>query len=402
MKKQSFILILLVCCFFSSCNYSYSENVKDNNYKIVQNETIDEINDTQADKIDSVYETDKITILKIGKKFAIYDKETDSMVFEPIIDEISAFNENEYKVKVGNLVGYVNIENKNNFLTNYDDINLFGNYIKTIKENKYGLIDKESNIILKPIYEKVGLFYNDGKEYISAKYAGKYKLYQNTGKLIPEEDLYVVLNDQNSLLAINLKPELKKYRYNNAQIYQETDSEYEIKEVNMNETNQENKTKKRNLIKEYIEMNPVEGKDNQFIFANKIYTLIQKDNKYGIHTLKNKEIIPANYDQIIPVEPTEKYKQAIFITIENGIYSEYSIDGKLLAEQVYDKLNIYKNGKLYIYKKENGIWTLRHNNQVIGQMNYYNGVYKFNRIKRNTFRLNKINELFIILSEHAI
>lgn len=399
MKKQSFILILLVCCFFSSCNYSYSENVKDNNYEIVQNETIDEINDTQADKIDSVYETDKITILKIGKKFAIYDKETDSMVFEPIIDEISAFNENEYKVKVGNLVGYVNIENKNNFLTNYDDINLFGNYIKTIKENKYGLIDKESNIILKPIYEKVGLFYNDGKEYISAKYDGKYKLYQNTGKLIPEEDLYVVLNDQNSLLAINLKPELKKYRYNNAQIYQETDTKYEIEEINVPES-----VKTASIKKDFISEDnnkPETEKNNQFTIDKKTFVLVKKDNKFGINDAKGEEIVPAIYDKIIMTKPCEHYNKYAFLSVKNGVYTEYSLKGKLLAEQVYDKVNIYQNGNVYSYNNNKGVWELRCNGKLIGQLEFTDEGYKYTKIKQSLFRVKKINEFFIAMTENA-
>ena len=398
MKKQSVILILLVCCFFSSCNYSYSENVKDNNYEIVQNETIDEINDTQADKIDSVYETDKITILKIGKKFAIYDKETDSMVFEPIIDEISAFNENEYKVKVGNLVGYVNIENKNNFLTNYDDIILFGNYIKTIKENKYGLIDNKSNIILKPIYDKVGIFYNDGKEYISAKYDGKYKLYQNTGKIIPEKDLYVVLNDQASLLAMNLKPELKKYKYDNAQIFQDTDTKYEIEEINIPEIR---KTESTNEDITSEDNEPDIESNNQFTIDNKTFILVKKDNKFGINTLKGEEILPPIYDNIVIVNLTKDYNTNTFWAIKNNVFSEYSLNGEILAEQVYDKINIYRYGNVYSYNKNNNIWDLRCNGKLIGQLTIENDDYKYSKSKFHLNRVNKINEIFISILENA-
>ena len=398
MKKQSVILILLVCCFFSSCNYSYSENVKDNNYEIVQNETIDEINDTQADKIDSVYETDKITILKIVKKFTIYDKETDSMVFEPIIDEISAFNENEYKVKVGNLVGYVNIENKNNFLTNYDDIILFGNYIKTIKENKYGLIDNKSNIILKPIYDKVGIFYNDGKEYISAKYDGKYKLYQNTGKIIPEKDLYVVLNDQASLLAMNLKPELKKYKYDNAQIFQDTDTKYEIEEINIPEIR---KTESTNEDITSEDNEPDIESNNQFTIDNKTFILVKKDNKFGINTLKGEEILPPIYDNIVIVNLTKDYNTNTFWAIKNNVFSEYSLNGEILAEQVYDKINIYRYGNVYSYNKNNNIWDLRCNGKLIGQLTIENDDYKYSKSKFHLNRVNKINEIFISILENA-
>ncbi len=403
--KKKFILLLLFISFFFSCNYAYSINVKSSDYEIVETQSLEEAKDIDESKVDSVFETDKVKILKVDNKYSVYNKNTDSLIVEPIIDEISAYNENEYKIKVGKSVGYLNLENETCFLTNYDDINLYGQYIKTKKQNKYGLIDKDAKVILKPIYEKVGIFYSDNKEYISGKYNGKYKLYQNTGKLIPEDELYVISNEGYYLLAQNLKPELKKYRYNNSTIYQKVEHGddnlvYEIEEIKLPE-----KVKvaaiKKDIISEEVDNNtPIENSE-PFIVNDKQYLLLKKDDKYGIKTLKGKEIVPVKYDEIIPIKLCEHYKQPVFLTIKNNIYSEYSATGKLLAEQVYDKVNIYKYGKLYTYTNEDGIWTLRCNGNIIGQLLLEKDGYKYSKIKFHLLGLHKINELFISMLENA-
>ena len=218
--KKNFLLLILLIGFLGTFQFSYADDSIKNKYEIITNTYDNKADEIDYDNIESIIESDKVKIFKIDNKYAVYDKENNSILIEPIINEIKAFNEKEYKIKSGKLVGYLNIENKTNFLTEYNDIILFNKYLKTKKNNKYGLIDKEANLILKPIYEKIGIFYNENEEYISAKYDGKYKLYKNTGKLIPEKDLYVISNDGYYLLVQNLKPELKKQRHNNAMIYQ--------------------------------------------------------------------------------------------------------------------------------------------------------------------------------------
>ena len=405
MKKKTMFLILLLLCFANSYNYAYSIETKNSDYEIIQSDIPEEINNNKESTIDSIFETDKVKILKVKNKYAIYDKESNSLILEPIIDEITSFNENEYKIKVGKLIGYVNIETKNNFMTNYDNIYLFGKYLKTKKLDKYGLIDKDGNVILKPIYDRVGVLYNENKEYISGKYDGKYRLYQNTGRLIPEEELYIISNDSYYLLAQNLKPELKKYRYNNSTIYQKVESSkenmiYEIEEIKLPEKVKAAAIKK-DVIEDDIENNSIDTEKEIFTVNNKQYILIKKDEKYGINTLKGKEIVPVRYDEIIPTKPCKHYKQPVFLTIREGIYSQYSSKGQLLAEQVYDKINIYKFGQLYTYTNENGFWNLRCNGKLIGQLTIENGNYKYTKTKFHLFGIHKINELFISILENA-
>ena len=403
--KKKFILLFLFISSFLSCDCAFSIDININDYQIIENQSYEEIQDIKEEKIDSIFETDKIKILKVNNKYGIYDKENSSIIFEPIIDEISAFNQNEYKIKIGKSVGYINIDNKNNFMTDYDDISLLGNNIKTKKQKKYGLIDKNANLILKPIYEKVSVFYNEGKEYIAGKYEGKYKLYQNTGKLIPEEELYVISNDGYYLLAQNLKPELKKYRYNKYTVYEKLNTDennmaYEIEEIRLPEKLKTAAIKK-DVIKDNTENNELDSNNELITVDKEQFFLTQKNDKYGINNLKGREIVPVKYDEIIPIKPCEHYRNPVFLTIRNGVYSQYSSNGKLLAEQVYDKINIYKYGKVYTYTNEDGIWTLKSNGETIGHLIFEKDSYKYSKTKFHLFPLHKINELFISMLENA-
>ena len=404
--KKKFILLCLISAFFLVGNYVFSIELNTSDNEVIESQTIEEVKDIQeSSKVVSVFETDKIKVLKVNDKYTIFDKENDSVILEPIVDEISAFNPNEYKIKINNSVGYFNAENNNRFITNYDDIMLLGKYIKTKYQNKYGLIDKYGNVILKPIYEKVSIFSRDNIEYISGKYNGKYKLYKNTGKLIPEDELYVISNDGYYLLAQNLKPELKKYRYKNSTIYQKVQKEkdnliYEVEEIKLPDKVQTAIIKKDVTTVEIENNLPIEDAE-PFVVNDKQYMLVKKDKKYGINTIKGNEVVPVKYDEIVPIKLCEHYKNPVFLTIKNGIYSEYSHSGKLLAEQVYDKVNIYKYGKLYTYTKEDGIWTLRCNGKLIGQIIIDKDGYKYSNIKLHLLPLHKINELFISMLENA-
>ena len=401
--KKNFLLLILLIGFLGTFQFSYADDSIKNKYEIITNTYDNKADEIDYDNIESIIESDKVKIFKIDNKYAVYDKENNSILIEPIINEIKAFNEKEYKIKSGKLVGYLNIENKTNFLTEYNDIILFNKYLKTKKNNKYGLIDKEANLILKPIYEKIGIFYNENEEYISAKYDGKYKLYKNTGKLIPEEDLYVISNDGYYLLAQNLKPELKKYRHNNAMIYQKESPNidkmaYDIEEINIPEN-----IKTASISKDVVNNSETQLVNNGDLYTvdNIQYMLVKENNNYGLSTKKGDILIPAIYEEIIPVKPCKHYKKPIFITIRNGIYSEYNSSGRLLAEQVYDKINFYKYGKVYTYTKENNIWTLRCNGKLIGNLLYENNTYTFSKQKFHLFGVHKINELFISILENT-
>lgn len=403
MKKKLILLLLLVGCFIN-CNSAYALDVKSSDYEIVETEAVEEIQ-VAEEQIDLISETDKIKILKKDGKYFIIDKESNELIIEPIIDELSAFNDNEYKIKVGDLIGYLNVENKVNFLTKYDDITLLGDYIKTKKFDKYGLLDKDSNLILMPIYEKISIFYSEDKEYISGKYEGKYKLFQNTGRLIPEEELYSISNDGYYTLAQDLKPEFKKYRLNNSTVYEKIDTTnenlvYEIEEIELPDKVKTAAIEK-NIIEEAVEEEAEPSQGELLTLNDKKFILVKNEDKYGLNSLTAKEILPAVYDSITPVKLCDHYKDPILLTNKNGGYAEYDVNGKLLAEQVYDKVNIYKYGKLYTYAGDNGEWVLRKNGKEIGVLTHNNNCYKFTKTAFHLLGLHKINELFIAMLENA-
>ena len=399
--KKKIVLLLLVACFVFG-NSSFSAEVQNSDFEIVESNPIEEIK-VAEEQIDVISETDRIKILKKDDKYFILDKQNNKLIIEPIIDEISAFNDNEYKIKVGDLIGYLNVENNTNFLTNYDDITLLGNYIKIKKDNKYGLLDKNSNLILIPIYEKVSVFYSEDKEYISGKYEGKYKLFQNTGRLIPEEEIYSISNDKYYSLAQDLKPELKKYRLNKTTVYEKIDSSnenfvYEIQEIELPEKIKTAAIEK-NIIEEDFDNKP--QNTELLTIDNKNFILTKYEDQYGINKLNADEILPTIYDSITPVKLCEHYKNPILLTTKNDAYAAYDLNGKLLAEKVYDKVNIYKYGKVYTYINDNGKWVLKNGKKQIGTLTYKDNCYKFTKTAFHLLNLHKINELFIAILENS-
>ena len=156
MKK--IICILAIFLFFTGLNYSYAKETKASDYEIAQPAA-----------------------------------------------EIIAINDNEYKLIKDNKAGYINLVSKSTFLTPYDDISVTGDYVKIKNDGKYGLVDKSGNVLLPPSFQSVNVIKSDGKEYLTGKVEGKYRFYQNTGKLIPEEELYTITPTKEYLLANDLR-----------------------------------------------------------------------------------------------------------------------------------------------------------------------------------------------------
>ena len=156
-------------------------------------------------------------------------------------DTLDALNEkkNDFKITKDGKVGYLNADLKYSFLTDYDDISPLGDYLKIKKDNKYGIIDISGREILTPEFDRISLLLSDdGREYIVGKKDGKYRLFYNTGVIVPEEKLYTITNDSSVILARDIKPDLKKFIKNSQVNYEELKNKtesYKIEEVQLPE-----------------------------------------------------------------------------------------------------------------------------------------------------------------------
>lgn len=387
--KKSILFSLLVCGYLFSNNVSFSEEVVIPDLKEQKTES--------TVSVSEVLETKNLSVVGIDGKYAIVDNKTQKNKLGMMAESIELFDdefENEYKIKLKNeksnsiITGYFNSETEDIIITNYNDMSLLGKYLKVKSGKKYGLIDKTGNTILMPIFDRVSLYSQDGKDYISTKINGKNKLYYTTGKLIPDEELYTVSNDGVYAIATDLKPEFKKYVLKARNANYLTNSAYEVEEVEV----------PSNVQIAAIEQNTIEIKPKEkeidsknILIGKNEYIVVKNGSNVGLTNLDGEEILPVEFDKL----NITNLKNPVLVTKKNGAISAFNIKGKILAEQVYDKINIYKYGKLYSYIKSDDNWILKSNNKKIGTLTVNDDGYTFVKDKYNLFSYKKVNDLFI-------
>lgn len=349
MKKLLFSLIMASFVISSNCAIAEDEIIIDQDLLHQKKETV--VKEAQPE------------VKKVTEEKVLFD------------DEI----EHEYKIIGSNYVGYYNSKENYQFITDFDDIYLMEKYLKVKKDKKYGLLDKKGNIILMPIFERVGVYENNGNEFLSVKINGKNKLYTPTGKLVPQEELYSVTYDGVYALAKDLRPDFKKYLLKNRVAENKV---YVVEEVEVPASVQvasvEKSVKQKAPTEKFITIG-----DNDFVVVN-------DNGLFGLSTIEAEEILPAIYDSI---SITTDKKPLILANLD-GVISVYNTNGRTVAEQVYNKVNVYKYGKVYTYTKKNNKWILKANGKQMGTLEFINDDYVYTKSKFSLFNLDKVHKLF--------
>lgn len=388
--KKSILFSLVTICYLLNCSYSIAEE----EIVIPQMTTIK----TETPEIENVViNSEKFKIVEIDGQYSLIDAKTGKDKIGMFAENIELFDdefENEYKITLRNksanslITGYFNSETDKLFITNYSDMYLLGKYLKVKSGKKFGLIDKNGNTILMPIFDRISLYTQDKKDYISAKINGKNKLYYTTGKLIPEEELYSVSNEGVYAIASDLKPEFKKYVLKARNANYLSNSAYEVEEIEV-PSNVQIAAIEQNTIEIKPKEKEIESKN--ILIGKNEYVVVKNGSKVGLTDINGDEIIPVEYDKLNITD----LKNPVLITKRNGVVSAFNIKGKVLAEQVYNKINIYKYGKLYSYTKSDDSWLLKSNNKKIGTLTINEDGYTFTKEKYNLFSYKKVNDLFI-------
>ncbi len=388
MKK--IICILAVFLLFTGLNYSYAKETKASDYEIIQTD-----NDRQEEII--VSENANVIIIKVNDKYGLKYKDSDKFILKPIWDEITAINDNEYKLIKDNKAGYINLALKSTFLTPYEDITPVGKYVKVKNDGKYGLVDKSGNVLLPPNFQRVNVFNSDGKEYLTGKIEGKYRFFHNTGRLIPEDELYTITTTKEALLANDIKPIFKRKYINNETTYTKeinNDLVYEIEEVKSSgKIKAAFLNKNSRLPMRGDKLVKLENKEKNTVFVeNKDYLISKNGNKIGLKNKAGVEVLPANFDSISIQKPCSHFFKPIIITKKDGYYYLYDLKGNLIAMQNSNNITVYNGKKVYVYY--DGIITL--DEKQIGTITKNNNKFvtqneKFKRVPH------KVNELILTI-----
>ncbi len=407
--KKIFTVIFLLCAFAGINNSQAAD------YTV---ETSNSETSSDLSEVVVVDENDFIQIVKQDEKFGIYDKKTGAYKLKPVADSIETFdgqNSTEYKIKIKNLIGYMNIENNVNFAGEYDNIIPAGEFIKVKKAGKYGLMNKQGNVVLNLMFDKINIVSNDTNEYIAAKSNGKYKLYTLDGVLIPESNLYTIsssdpVKQSEYMLVRDLRPELKVRKKFNLIVYEKagenksysvdnsSDEEiFEIQELKIPPRAQKSENKNSQIDNRTLVSNSMQSENEprkiSITAGNKEFYLLSKGKKLGLVDTKGNVILPLKYNHIAAKNLTGYKNKTVFAADIDGVYYIYDLKGKLLAEQAYKKINMYQRGRLYTYTLNDKDWVLTYNNKIIGTLIYEDGEYEYQKQSFTFANTRKMNEL---------
>ena len=352
-----------------------------------------------------------IKVTKNNDKFFIFNKKSNSYTFSSDFEivKVEKFkNVSGYKLVAKNAAGYINEDGSLKFFVN--EIIPVGNYLKIKKDNLYGICDNSGRIIIPAVNEKVNLVHTDSKEYFAVKNNGKYKLYSNAGELIPENELYsVVTNDsvsaEKDILARDIRPELlggKRFSlivYENSNL-QKNDTEdndlYEIKDIKI--PGYEPKTSETAIKTVSDKVAAAENDASVKPLSIGKYEFYPKED--SLLNSKGDVILPFAAETLSFFQPKKLFKTPMLIASKNNIYYVYDMKGNLIAEQTFEKINVYQYGRVYTYTPNGNAGELTCSNKLIGTISKTEEGFEFNQKAFTILNINKVTDiLFAVLKE---
>lgn len=256
-------------------------------------------------------------------------------------------------------------------------------YFTLYQNQKYGVIDKQGNIIVEAKYDRVAIP-NPSKpvficyyDYDEQKETYKTKVYNDRKEeIFSQYEQVLPLMFQDSTAKVPYEKSVLKYKEND----------------------------KYGIIDFYgNKITKAEYSSIESLLYKEGYLIVGKDNKYGIINGKGKEVVEINYDTITAdgyYNENSKYKFAGFIIgnkTENGYqYGYINYKGEILLNTEYNEVDrvteIVDDKNVYLVAFKNGQAGILKNKKYILQHQYEDIEY------------NKKNQLFLVqkLSKQGI
>mgnify|MGYP004610737053 CR=1 FL=1 len=234
------------------------------------------------------------------------------------------------------------------------------NYFVIKENNKYGVIDKQGNIIIEPNYDNIKI--------------------PNPNKAVfccYEEEKIKILNDKSeeiftqyeSVEPLRLKSVLSDLMYEKSVLKYKENGKYGIIDFQG----------KKITKAMYDEIDTLQYKEGELI--------VKKDNKYGIINIKGTTLVKTNYDKIEADKYYSKdngYKDSGYIvsnmTDEGYRYGYVNLNGKQLLDTKYNdlyRITEIDGNDIYLVFADNGKYGIQKNDKQIISNEYqeitYNG-----------------------------
>lgn len=262
---------------------------------------------------------------------------------------------------IGILAGIVIVKrvNKENREYKIEEISEY-NYFVIKENNKYGVIDKQGNIIIEPNYDNIKI--------------------PNPNKAVfccYEEEKIKILNDKSeeiftqyeSVEPLRLKSVLSDLMYEKSVLKYKENGKYGIIDF-----------QGKKITKAiYDEIDTLQYKEGELI--------VKKDNKYGVINIKGTTLVKTSYDKIEADKYYSKdngYKDSGYIvsnmTDEGYRYGYVNLNGKQLLDTKYNdlyRITEIDGNDIYLVFADNGKYGIQKNDKQIISNEYqeitYNG-----------------------------
>ncbi len=243
------------------------------------------------------------------------------------------------------------------------------NYFVLRQDDKYGVIDRQGNILINPTYAEVKIPNPEKAVFVCKEENDNIKILNNNN-----EEL---MTEYEQIEPIKLKNIQSDLMYEKSVLKYKKDNKYGLINFEGKEITKP----------EYDEIDSLGYKEGEL--------LVKKDNKYGIMNINGYLMIPTEYDQIsVDKYYTDEnsYKDAGYIvsitTNEGYRYGYINKDGKKLLETEYNELSrineIENSQDVYILCAKNGQYGINKNEENIIPNEYQSITY------------NEANNIFIV------
>lgn len=223
-------------------------------------------------------------------------------------------------------------------------------YFLLQQDSKYGVIDKDGNVVVKPEYESVTIPNPTKDVFICSDDNDSSKVLNNKGEQI--------LSSYSNVQAITISAITSLVPYEKTTLIYEENQLYGIMDFDGNKITDA----------EYEKIENIDYKEG--------YLRVKKSGLYGVINIKGTKIIKEEYDNITSdgyYDEKTKYENAGFIirtkTDEGYRYGYATTKGKIILEPKYNEINriteIENSKDIYLITSVNGKYGLAKNSKTI-------------------------------------
>lgn len=287
------------------------------------------------------------------------------------------------------IIAFINIRKGNNYNVKLETIKAEdAEYFILLKDNKYGVINKNGQVVVNPEYDEIKIPNPTKDVFICVPDANS-----DVSKALDSKG-NGLWTEFNSVDAISIKAITSLVPYEKSVLKYKQGSFYGLMDIAGD--------KITDAI--YEEISNIDYKEG--------YLKVKKEGRYGAINIKGKEVLKIEYDNILSdgyYDEETKYSNAGFILrtkTDDGYRFGYAkADGKIILEPIYNEVNriteIEGSKDIYLITSQNGRYGLIKNKKQIIENDYTEiGFDKINKLlivqKNNSYGVYDLNGKNII------